>query len=294
VSWVDADPAWIDAALAHATALPSGGWYVLDGRATFGGAAPRRFVVAGRELVVWRDAGGELRAAPNACPHMGASLAEGRVEAGRLVCPWHGLKLDARGFRDWQCAPVHDDGVLVWVRLGEGPTEAEGLTDRPILAPRPVRSITAVIRAEAACEPADILANRLDPWHGAYFHPYAFSALRVLEKRIDQITLRVTYRILGGIGLEVDATFHCPEPRTIVMTIIAGAGAGSVVETHATPIGNGRSAMIEATLATSEHAGFVVARRLAPFVRPFIARAARRLWVDDLAYAERRYLLRTS
>ena len=36
--------------------------------------------------------------------------------------------------------------------------------------------------------------------------------------------------------MEVDARFHCPEPRTIVMTIIRGEGVGSDVETHATPL----------------------------------------------------------
>ncbi|WP_435844405.1 DUF5914 domain-containing protein, partial [Streptomyces griseus] len=24
------------------------------------------------------------------------------------------------------------------------------------------------------CEPQDVVANRLDPWHGAWFHPYSF------------------------------------------------------------------------------------------------------------------------
>ncbi|MFN2494303.1 MAG: DUF5914 domain-containing protein, partial [Pseudonocardiaceae bacterium] len=34
------------------------------------------------------------------------------------------------------------------------------------------------------------------------------------------------------------------------------------------------------------------ARRIAPLLRPPIRWAARRLWRDDLAYAERRYALR--
>jgi hypothetical protein len=62
--------------------------------------------------------------------------------------------------------------------------------------------------------------------------------------------VRVSVRVLGPLAVEVDATFHCPDPRTIVMTIIEGEGVGSVVETHATPIGPGRTAVIEATLAT--------------------------------------------
>lgn len=72
-----------------------------------------------------------------------------------------------------------------------------------------------------------------------------------------------------------------------------------MVETHATPLGtdrNGvpRTAVIEATVAVSDRPGFALARRLSGAVRPLVRTAARRLWRDDLAYAERRYLLRAS
>lgn len=293
--WAQGDADFIARALAHAKGKPCGGWYVVDGTRRLARAVagkpdgPVRVVVAGRELVVWRDAEG-WRAAPDACPHLGASLGDGRVEEGRLVCPWHGLRLDRRGFREWQCAPTHDDGVLLWVRLADG----DAPTDAPILAPRPTDFVAGVIRLEGRCEPEDIVANRLDPWHGAHFHPYSFRELKVLVKDLDVLRLRVTYRIAGPVGIEVDATFHCPDARTIVMTIVDGDGQGSVVETHATPLGPGRSAMIEATLATSDRAGWSVARRFGKVLAPLIERAARRLWVDDIAYAERRYALRSS
>ncbi|MCA9518714.1 MAG: Rieske (2Fe-2S) protein, partial [Myxococcales bacterium] len=253
------------------------------------GATPRRVVVAGRELVLWRGPDGAPHAAPDACPHMGASLSGGRVDAeGRVVCPWHGLALGERGFRDWACVPVHDDGVLLHVQLGGEPA-----LPAPPLPPRPARPVDAVIRKIARCEPEDVIANRLDPWHGAHFHPYSFAALEVLDTTDDVLTLRVAYRVAGPLQMTVDATFHCPGPRTIVMTIIDGDGAGSVVETHATPLEPGRTAVVEATLATSDRAGFAVARALAPLLRPAIRAAASRLWVDDVAYAERRYALRT-
>ena len=133
------------------------------------------------------------------------------------------------------------------------------------------------------------------PGMGCIFHPHSFARLRVLEESPDSILLRVSYRIAGRIAMEVDATFDCPSERVIVMTIVRGEGEGSLVETHATPLGPGRSAIIEATVATSERAGFLamtrsgLARRVMAY---FIERRAARLWVEDAEYAERTYALR--
>lgn len=289
--WAQAAPEWIETALEHALRKDGGGWYALERREAFSGAGPWAHTVAGRELVVWRDAGDRLLAAPEACPHLGASLASARVEEGRLVCPWHGLRLDARGFRDWRCHPVHDDGVLVWVQLD---TPGETRSERPHLAPRPRRGVSATIVRTLAADPEDVLANRLDPWHGAHFHPHSFAALEVHERTLDVVRLRVVYRVVGPIGVEVDATFHCPDPRTIVMTIVDGDGVGSVVETHATPIRPGSTRLIETTIATSDRPLFqgllTRAPRLARRVlAPFIAARADRLWADDGAYCERRF-----
>jgi isorenieratene synthase len=284
--------------------------------------APRGFVVAGRELVAWRTQDGALHVAPAACPHMGADLAQGTVRDDRLICPWHGLALGAEkrgadgradgrgadgrgadgrgadgraaeGRGAWRCFPAHDDGVLAWVRLPlPAAAESEPPTEAPILAPRPARAVAAVIRMEARCEPEDVIANRLDPWHGAHYHPHSFAALRVLDADEDMLRLRVSFRVLGPVCVEVDATFHSPEPRTITMTIVEGEGVGSVVESHATPIEPGRTSIVEATLAASDRRGFAIARALSVLVRPFAERRAARLWVEDVAYAERRYALR--
>jgi hypothetical protein len=94
------------------------------------------------------------------------------------------------------------------------------------------------------------------------------------------------------LGVPVVAEFTSPEPRTIVMRIVDGEGTGSVVETHATPLGRGpdglpRTAVVEAVVAHSDRPGFVPAVRAAPLIEPFMRRAATRLWRDDLIYAER-------
>ncbi len=60
--------------------------------------------------------------------------------------------------------------------------------------------------------------------------------------------------VIGRItGVPVRAAFTCPDPRTVTMEIVDGEGAGSVVETHATPLRPGpdglpRTAVIEAVI----------------------------------------------
>ncbi len=110
----------------------------------------------------------------------------------------------------------------------------------------------------------DIIANRLDPWHGAHFHPFSFAELRVIDPNDDMLKVRVAKRLFGGM----------------------------CIETHATPIEEGRTAIIEATLASSDRKGFRRAMMLQRFIRPCIERSARRLSIDDAAYAERLYALR--
>jgi hypothetical protein len=298
-----AEPAIIDAALQRAHRRPSGNWYVFGASTDVRPDRPFGTQVAGKEIVAWRDEHGGLHVGPAACPHLGADLATGKVDCGALVCPWHGLRLDGGREFGWKPLPAYDDGILVWVRLDEIGGEAP--LDTPVLPARPGGpQLAAVTRLEGSCEPRDIIANRLDPWHGGWFHPYSFAQLEVLsappvdaDEDSDVFTVAVTFH-LGRIGVPVITAFSVPEPRTVVMQIIEGEGVGSVVETHATPVGLGpdgrhRTAVTEAVIAASGRTGFQLSLLGAPLLRPLMKLGATRLWRDDLAYAERRYALRT-
>ncbi len=52
----------------------------------------RAFVIGERLIAVFHLADGQFRAIDDACPHQGASLAEGYVEDGTVACPWHGWR----------------------------------------------------------------------------------------------------------------------------------------------------------------------------------------------------------
>jgi hypothetical protein len=295
----DAQPAIINAALERSQRRPTGNWYAFAASRDVRAGRPFGTRVAGVELVAWRDQHGRLSVGPRSCPHLGADLATAVVHRGALICRWHGLCLDGDADEfGWKPLPSHDDGVLAWVRLDS--VGGEPPLDRPVIAARPTGdTLDAVARLVGVCEPADIIANRLDPWHGSWYHPYSFTRLEVLStptEDADRFLVTVTFRV-GRVGVPTVAEFTSPEARTIVMRILDGEGSGSVVETHATPIGldsdgRPRTAVIEAVIAHSDRTGFKRARRAAPLISGLMRFAASRLWRDDLAYAERRYQLR--
>lgn len=302
-TWRQARPRRIADALGVAERRNPGGWYVAGRSDEVRPGISLTRTIAGREVVLWRNDDGVLRAGPGACPHLGALLDGCPVLDGAVVCRWHGLALGhtedgAAGHGPWRPYRGYDDGILVWVGL---PVEGEPETPAPVLPERhpPAESVVAVIGRRGRCEPADVVANRLDPWHGAWFHPYSFSDLEVDEEAStdERLVVEVTFRLSRTWGVPVRAEFVCPDARTVVMRIIAGEGVGSVVETHATPITapgteQAVTVMTEATIAHSDRPGFGLARLAAPLLRPGMRHVAGRLWVDDLSYAERRFALR--
>ena len=216
-TWRDAKPGIIHAALERAKARPSGNWYVVGASRDIRAGSPFGTTVAGVELVLWRSPGpenggrGALHAGPGACPHLGAAMATATQSGCELICRWHGLALGPSGRAGWRPMPAHDDGVLAWVRLDAVGTEEP--TAAPVLPVRPrhAESLVAVATMVGTCEPDDVLANRLDPWHGAWFHPHSFADLRVdaaptrtATEAEDHFDLHVAFRLTKTYGVPVE------------------------------------------------------------------------------------------
>jgi pyruvate oxidase len=80
----------------------------------------KEIVVAGIVLVLTR-VGDRYGALNNRCPHAGGPLAQGSIENGLLVCPWHGREYDpltgnCEGYADAVRAysvDVRSDGIYV-------------------------------------------------------------------------------------------------------------------------------------------------------------------------------------
>jgi nitrite reductase (NADH) small subunit/3-phenylpropionate/trans-cinnamate dioxygenase ferredoxin subunit len=80
----------------------------------------RSFAVNGRLVAVFHLADG-YAAISDACPHMGASLAEGNLEGDAVYCPWHAWRFCVRNgqWLDSPKSPIRADSFEVRVVAGE-------------------------------------------------------------------------------------------------------------------------------------------------------------------------------
>jgi nitrite reductase (NADH) small subunit/3-phenylpropionate/trans-cinnamate dioxygenase ferredoxin subunit len=97
--------------------------------------------VNGTKVAIFRI-GDRLRAIQDRCPHMGASLADGRLKDGQVVCHWHQWCFDLetgqgdRRSKSWLRARVYEvrvegDDVYVLAADDPGPGEVESAEGVP-------------------------------------------------------------------------------------------------------------------------------------------------------------------
>ena len=86
-------------------------WYVVALSEEVRTKKKRPIRLFGQDIVVWRHSDGHLGAIDARCPHMGASLAVGRVVDDAVECPYHGFRYDERG----KCieTPLREPGALI-------------------------------------------------------------------------------------------------------------------------------------------------------------------------------------
>lgn len=118
-------------------------WYPIIEAREVPSKRPLSLTRLGRRLVLWRGQGGEVRVHDAACPHRGANLGLGKIDASRgcLVCPYHGFAFGEDGAcvgmpcegsgatirRDMRLSmfPVREAHGLVWMWYGDGEPDEE-------------------------------------------------------------------------------------------------------------------------------------------------------------------------
>jgi phenylpropionate dioxygenase-like ring-hydroxylating dioxygenase large terminal subunit len=215
-------------------------------------AQPLAARLLGEDLVLWRDEAGAVHAWPDQCPHRGARLSLGRVEGGRLECPYHGWQFAPSG----QCVHVpalpaftppathcvktfgvREAHGMVWVRL------AHGNVDPPVFAAeadsrlRKVNCGPYVVEASAP----RIVENFLDLSHFAFVHEGwlgARGASSIDDYRVEETPtgLRATQckawqpqsNLHSTAPAQVEYTYEVTGPYTAVLTKIPEAGTVAV------------------------------------------------------------------
>jgi phenylpropionate dioxygenase-like ring-hydroxylating dioxygenase large terminal subunit len=136
--------------------------------------------VLGVPLVLYRS-GPEIIAAEDRCPHRNAPLSHGRIERGRLRCPYHGWCFDGEG-RCVEAPGAAGAGVPQvglrryrareldgWIWVAPWSVPAEQPLYRPVAAHDPAYR-GFLLSAELEADLPDALENLLDGTHTPFVH----------------------------------------------------------------------------------------------------------------------------
>ena len=159
------------------------GWYWAFKSREIKRAKAKAFELMGENLVVWRGEDGVVRALDAYCPHMGAHLAEGKVEGKNIRCMFHHWSISERGeVQDIPCQkekptakaikswPVREAYGLIWIYFGDQPGPL--FPEVPELVGKEVSWMHGS-RFQKDCHPHVMMINAIDEQHFASVHPMA-------------------------------------------------------------------------------------------------------------------------
>ena len=233
-------------------------WY-LAASANDVGDRPIGLKRLGRNLVLWRDAGGVVHALEDYCPHRGAPLSLGRIIEGRVSCAYHGFEIDAAGTiasvpatpdcplvgqQAVRAYPVREIAGAIFVYFSDkaNVTPPEPALPDELISPE---WSSFLFTTEWRCNWQVALDNRVDPLHGSFLHSGTFtlgygrqdSELKVEPAAHGFSTVRNNQR---GVNIDWHEVEFRPSNILWVRTEIpypASAGGGSFrINGHPTPI----------------------------------------------------------
>lgn len=143
-------------------------------------------------MVFYRDAAGRVVALEDFCPHRGAPLSLGYLEEGKLVCGYHGLKMQSNGCVDsmprqrvqgFPCVrafPVEERHGFIWVWPGNAELADTGTIPALHWANNPEWGYGGGLY-HIRCDYRLMIDNLMDLTHETYVH-----AGSIGQKEIDE------------------------------------------------------------------------------------------------------------
>lgn len=157
---------------------------------------PVKATLWGEDIVVYRDAAGQVHALDDRCPHRQVKLSEGAVKGNNLECAYHGWQFDANG----QCTevpylaenqklptcrirvyPVVEQDGFVWVFPGD---PAIAPQKQPLALPEWDHLNYIVSLSVIRCENhySYLIENLMDMYHGHLHDNYqAWASAKLLD-----------------------------------------------------------------------------------------------------------------
>ncbi|MEB3831421.1 aromatic ring-hydroxylating dioxygenase subunit alpha [Phormidium sp. CCY1219] len=150
------------------------GWYWAIPSRELKPGQVKPITLLGRKIAIYRGEAGKVFAVDAYCPHMGAHLAEGKVEGNGLRCFFHNWKFDADGICvDSPCLgkpvsvtiktwPTAEKYGMIWVWTGE-----EAQQPIPFVPELKEDSCDVMLAArfEKNCHPNVVMINAIDAHH---------------------------------------------------------------------------------------------------------------------------------
>ncbi|HEY9723175.1 MAG TPA: aromatic ring-hydroxylating dioxygenase subunit alpha [Oscillatoriaceae cyanobacterium] len=281
-------------------------WYIAA-EANELGNRPLARQVLGEPLVLFRDEQGAAIALFDRCPHRNAPLSDGRINGGRLMCPYHGWEFDGSGrctfipsLREGEAIPaaaqcgrfpvVEQDGY-VWVWMGEGEPGAS----RPFKLPH--RGEPGWADARLSCvirnQVDNVIENFIDCPHTGYVHgglfrqPASHLARTVVRQVEDGVVIDIeeeqqTSSVLGRLLVGKHRVTH--QDRFILpATVQVAYGFGPEREITGFQICTPESEFVTRVYVyVTWKMGW-----LTPLIRPFVPFVGRVVLNQDLGVLER-------
>jgi len=167
------------------------GWFAVAHADALAPGEVRAITYLGRDLALFRDAAGRYHVLDAYCPHLGAHLAQGKVEGDSLRCPFHSWrfegatgrcleipyakrippKADARSWRTIECNGM----VLVWHH--DRGAEPDWMPERIDALDDPAYKLHATHEWTIASHPQEIMENGVDFAHFQTLHGWKCKAL---------------------------------------------------------------------------------------------------------------------